>query len=65
MFDVAVLGCGPAGASAALEAARHGLSTVALDENRAAGGQVWRRPSVALTGAVGEPEGDRLRRALP
>lgn len=64
MFDVAVLGCGPAGASAALESARLGLSTVALDENRAAGGQVWRRPSPALRDGVGEPDGDRLRRAL-
>jgi NADPH-dependent 2,4-dienoyl-CoA reductase/sulfur reductase-like enzyme len=47
--DLVVLGAGPAGANAALEAAGHGLSVTLIDENAAAGGQVWRAhaPSVA------------------
>jgi len=40
--DLVVLGAGPAGANAALAAAGHGLSVALIDENEAAGGQVWR-----------------------
>lgn len=40
--DVAVVGAGPAGLAAALEAQRHGLSIVLLDEQPAPGGQIWR-----------------------
>ncbi|HEU0120477.1 MAG TPA: FAD-dependent oxidoreductase [Bryobacteraceae bacterium] len=41
-FDVAILGAGPAGLSAARAAARSGKSVVLLDDNPAAGGQIWR-----------------------
>ncbi|MEO3471790.1 NAD(P)/FAD-dependent oxidoreductase [Roseomonas sp. CAU 1739] len=59
--DLAVLGAGPAGAAAALEAASLGLSVVLLDEARDAGGQVFRAPT---HGAAEEAEGDTLRAAL-
>lgn len=41
-FDVAVIGCGPAGMSAASEAQRHGLTTVLIDEQVRPGGQIYR-----------------------
>ncbi len=44
-FDLAVLGAGPAGASAAISARRHGLSVAVIDEASRAGGQVYRAPS--------------------
>jgi len=45
--DVAVIGAGPAGMAAAACAAIHGLSVVLLDEQRAAGGQVYRAVEAA------------------
>jgi NADPH-dependent 2,4-dienoyl-CoA reductase/sulfur reductase-like enzyme len=41
--DVAVVGGGPAGMSAALAAARAGASVALIDEYAAPGGQIWRR----------------------
>src|SRR5262245_31885232 len=41
--DVAVVGGGPAGMTAALAAARAGASVVLIDEYAAPGGQIWRR----------------------
>lgn len=41
--DVAVVGGGPAGMSAALAAARAGRSVALIDEYAAPGGQIWRR----------------------
>ena len=43
--DLAVLGAGPAGAAAALEAAALGLKVVLLDEAPAPGGQIYRAPA--------------------
>jgi NADPH-dependent 2,4-dienoyl-CoA reductase/sulfur reductase-like enzyme len=40
--DIAVIGAGPAGLTAAAVAASHGKRVVLLDENPAAGGQIWR-----------------------
>lgn len=64
--DLAVIGAGPAGGNAALEAARHGLSVCLIDESAEAGGQVWRAPAPGL--AVGEHadarDGAALRAAI-
>lgn len=42
VFDLVVIGAGPAGLSAAIEARRFGLSAVVLDEQRRVGGQIYR-----------------------
>jgi NADPH-dependent 2,4-dienoyl-CoA reductase/sulfur reductase-like enzyme len=39
--DLLIVGAGPAGIGAALEAARHNLSVVLLDENPTPGGRIW------------------------
>jgi NADPH-dependent 2,4-dienoyl-CoA reductase/sulfur reductase-like enzyme len=41
--ELAIVGAGPAGLAAALEAARHGVSVVLLDENPLPGGQYFRQ----------------------
>jgi NADPH-dependent 2,4-dienoyl-CoA reductase/sulfur reductase-like enzyme len=40
--DVAVIGVGPAGMAAAVEASAHGLAVAVIDEQAAPGGQIWR-----------------------
>lgn len=42
VFDLIVVGAGPAGLSAAIEAREWGLSVALLDEQAAAGGQIYR-----------------------
>ena len=42
IFDVAVVGSGPAGMAAATTLARHGAHVVLLDEQPAPGGQIYR-----------------------
>ncbi|RDJ27751.1 FAD-dependent oxidoreductase [Bosea caraganae] len=41
-YDLAIIGAGPAGMSAAVTAAEAGLSVLVLDENGAPGGQIYR-----------------------
>jgi thioredoxin reductase/bacterioferritin-associated ferredoxin len=53
--DVIVIGAGPAGAEAAIGAAEGGLAVTLLDEQGAAGGQVWRAPVGGFPGK-GDPE---------
>lgn len=55
--DVAVVGAGPAGLSAALSAARSGLRVALIDERKQAGGQYYKQPSPGLT--ITEAELDR------
>ena len=65
--DLIVLGAGPAGANAAIAAAGAGLSVVLLDEQDAAGGQVWRAPWPGLVREARSSEardGGRLRARL-
>src|SRR5262245_26926950 len=40
--DVVIIGAGPSGIAAAYEAARHGQQVIVVDDNPAAGGQIWR-----------------------
>ncbi|GGE50368.1 FAD/NAD(P)-binding oxidoreductase [Agaricicola taiwanensis] len=66
-FDVIVIGGGPAGASAAMEAAGAGLSVALLDEGVDAGGQVYRAPVSGTGASSGQPDGeigDALRQNL-
>jgi thioredoxin reductase/bacterioferritin-associated ferredoxin len=42
--ELAIIGGGPAGLSAAAEAARAGVSSIVLDENPLLGGQIFRQP---------------------
>ena len=46
-FDLAIVGAGPAGMAAAIEARAHGLSVLVVDENVAPGGQVFRAAELA------------------
>jgi NADPH-dependent 2,4-dienoyl-CoA reductase/sulfur reductase-like enzyme len=39
--DLLIVGAGPAGIAAAIEAATHGLTVMLLDENSAPGGRIW------------------------
>lgn len=47
LFDVVVVGAGPAGLSAAIEARHWGLSVAVLDEQPATGGQIYRNVDAA------------------
>jgi len=66
IFDVAVLGGGPAGMAAATEAARGGARVVLLEESPAPGGQVYRAPPAGfeMKPDRDRQEGDALRAAL-
>jgi NADPH-dependent 2,4-dienoyl-CoA reductase/sulfur reductase-like enzyme len=57
-FDVVVVGAGPGGMAAATVAAEAGSRVCMLDDNAAAGGQIWRgfRPETARK----YPHGDRF-----
>lgn len=56
-FDVAIIGAGPAGISAAVESRALGLSVLVLDEGRAPGGRVWE--SVEDRARAQVPPGER------
>lgn len=47
IFDLAVIGAGPAGLSAATTAAEAGLNVVLIDSAAQTGGQFWRHPNEA------------------
>lgn len=59
MIDVAIIGAGPAGATAARLLADAGVTPLLIDDNREAGGQIWRAGS-----ALQDPRGDALRSAV-
>ena len=64
LIDILVVGAGPAGANAALAAARHGKHVVLLDEQVKPGGQIWRAKDSSILSAPQTPEssaGDVLR----
>ena len=60
-FDVAILGAGPAGMSAALRARKAGLSVIVVDDQPAAGGQIWRAVEKVASTATGRLLGDEYR----
>ncbi|RBP53576.1 NAD(P)/FAD-dependent oxidoreductase [Arenicella xantha] len=49
MFDLAIVGAGPAGMAAAEVACEHGMRVVIIDEQDRAGGQILRRPPSQFT----------------
>ena len=59
-FDLVVVGGGAAGLSAAIAAARHGLTTALFEENLSAGGSLPQP-----LGEGGAPDSGRLRRPRP
>jgi thioredoxin reductase len=72
VFDLVVVGAGPAGLSAALTASDHGLRVVVVDEQHDVGGQIFRQapstfrgpPSSAFKSyAFGQPLLERARRS--
>lgn len=66
-YDITVLGAGPAGAHAALQAVECGRSVALLDEAAQPGGQVWRAKNASILRAPVTPEskaGDALRAAV-
>lgn len=62
--EVIVVGAGPAGISAATAAARHGRSVLLLDDNPAAGGQIWRGGIEAPNQRVTKRENEKKDEAL-
>ena len=42
-YDMIIVGAGPAGLSAAIEAAKHGMHVVVYDENAKPGGQLFKQ----------------------
>jgi thioredoxin reductase len=49
MYDLAIIGAGPAGMAAAEVACEHGMRAVLVDEQDQAGGQILRRPPVSFS----------------
>lgn len=61
--DLLVVGGGPAGASAAIAAATHGISSVLIEEGDIPGGQIYRARR-SPDAPEPDPEGERIRRDL-
>jgi NADPH-dependent 2,4-dienoyl-CoA reductase/sulfur reductase-like enzyme len=62
--DVIVVGAGPAGIAAATAAARHGRSVLLLDDNPAAGGQIWRSGIEVPNKRANKKEDEKKNKAL-
>ncbi len=58
-LDLIIVGAGPAGVSAAIEARAHGLSVLVLDDNPAPGGRIWQ--ALETRGAQDQDDADALR----
>jgi thioredoxin reductase/bacterioferritin-associated ferredoxin len=65
-FDAIIIGAGPGGAEAAITASGYGVKVALVDEQAAAGGQVWRAPIQRAPGrqTADMAEGDALRQRL-
>lgn len=64
MYDLVIVGAGPAGLTAAVTAADHGLSVLVVDEQRRPGGQIFRQPPPEFQEPVRVPGAYRWGRAL-
>jgi NADPH-dependent 2,4-dienoyl-CoA reductase/sulfur reductase-like enzyme len=63
VFDVAVIGGGPAGIGAAVTAARSGATVGLIDDNPRLGGQIWRSEATASSDSSAEIWLERLRKS--
>jgi len=61
MVDVMVVGAGPAGLAAAYRAAQAGLRVVVIDDNPAAGGQIWRGEEAKPTSPEAQAWFEKIR----
>lgn len=62
---IAIVGAGPAGLAAALALAEAGIACTLIDDNREAGGQIFRRGAALPPGLPGiDPRGQELRQRL-
>lgn len=61
--DVLVVGAGPAGLAAAYRAAQSGLRVIVVDDNPAAGGQIWRGEQSKPASADAQVWFERIRSA--
>src|ERR1051326_3792163 len=61
MGDALVVGAGPAGLAAAYRAAQSGLRVVVVDDNPAAGGQIWRGEQAKPTTREAQAWFEKLR----
>lgn len=59
--DLLIVGAGPAGMRAAIQARSHGLSVLVADDQPAPGGQIWRAVERVADGSVGTILGDEYR----
>lgn len=64
-FDLLVVGAGPAGMSAAIQARACGLSVLLVDEQPAPGGQVWRAVEARAGTPLGALLGEEYLAGLP
>ncbi len=62
-YDILIVGAGPAGMAAALAAAPSGASIALLDDNPAAGGQIWRDGPLVTLPAVARQQRQALAEA--
>ncbi len=56
IYDIAVLGAGPAGIAAAIQASQQQCEVLLIDEQPQAGGQIWRAKSDSIISAPATPE---------
>jgi NADPH-dependent 2,4-dienoyl-CoA reductase/sulfur reductase-like enzyme len=62
-FDVLIVGAGPAGLAAACAAAEQGRRVAIVDDNPAAGGQIWRRSNITRADPIATQWLARFQRA--
>jgi NADPH-dependent 2,4-dienoyl-CoA reductase/sulfur reductase-like enzyme len=62
--DLVIIGAGPAGMAAAIEASRNGVRTIVIDEQPAPGGQIWRNVEAASGQAQWDVLGDEYKSGL-
>ena len=63
VYDVLIVGAGPAGLAAAYRASNEGLRVAVVDDNPNAGGQIWRGEQKKSTSREAREWFERIRRA--